>query len=61
MTELKNLQAKLQEEIRVRTGDIALGNPKDFSEYKHLTGIIRGLKLALDMLTETAERYQNDE
>ena len=61
MTELKNLQAKLQEEIRIRTGDIALGNPKDFSEYKHMTGIIRGLSLAQKMLNEAAERYENDE
>ena len=61
MTELKNLQAKLQEEIRKRTGDIALGNLKDFCEYKHMTGIIRGLSLAQQMLNEAAERYENDE
>lgn len=55
---LKYLSNKIQEEIKVITDDLALGKAKDFGDYKHSVGIIRGLMVANSLIAETAERYE---
>lgn len=55
---LKHLSNKVQEEIKVMTDDLALGKAKDFGDYKHSVGIIRGLMVANSLIAETAERYE---
>lgn len=57
---LKYLSSKIQEEIEVIKGDMALGKAKDFGDYKYAAGIVRGLVLANTILAETAERMKND-
>jgi len=58
---LKHLSGKLQEEIRVITDDMALGKAKDFGDYKHAVGMLRGLMIANSVIAETAERYEEIE
>lgn len=58
---LKHLSGRLQEEIRVITDDVALGKAKDFGDYKHAVGMLRGLMIANSVIAETAERYEEIE
>ena len=55
---LKHLSNKVQEEIKVITDDLALGKAKDFGDYKHAVGMLRGLMVANSIIAETAERYE---
>ncbi len=58
---LKHLSNKVQEEIKVITDDLALGKAKDFGDYKHAVGMLRGLMVANSIIAETAERYEEIE
>jgi hypothetical protein len=58
---LKHLSNKMQEEIKVITDDLALGKAKDFGDYKHAVGMLRGLMVANSIIAETAERYEEIE
>lgn len=55
---LKHLSNKVQEEIKVISDDLALGKAKDFGDYKHAVGMLRGLMVANSIIAETAERYE---
>lgn len=57
----KHLSAKVQEEIRVITDDLALGKAKDFGDYKHAVGMLRGLMVANSIIADMAERYEEIE
>lgn len=57
---LKHLSAKFEEEQRVIMDDLSSGKARDHGEYKHATGIIRGLRIANNLLLETAERMEKD-
>jgi len=37
---------------------LAAGNAKSFEEYKHATGVIRGLALAIDQIESLAKRLE---
>ena len=56
---LKHLSNKMQEEIKVISDDLALGKAKDFGDYKHAVGMLRGLMVANSIIAETAERYED--
>jgi hypothetical protein len=56
---LKHLSNKVQEEIKVISDDLALGKAKDFGDYKHAVGMLRGLMVANSIIAETAERYED--
>ena len=58
---LKYLSAKIQEELRVMEHDMSLGSAKDFGAYQYACGIVRGLRMANNMLIETSERMENDD
>jgi hypothetical protein len=45
----------------VITDDVALGKAKDFGDYKHAVGMLRGLMIANSVIAETAERYEEIE
>jgi hypothetical protein len=57
----KHLSAKMQEEMRVITDDLALGKAKDFGDYKHAVGMLRGLMIANSIIADMAERYEEIE
>ena len=58
---LKHLSNKVQEEIKVITDDLALGKAKDFGDYKHAVGMLRGLMVANSIIADMAERYEEIE
>ena len=58
---LKHLSNKINDEIKVISDDISLGKAKDFGEYKHAVGILRGLMIANSILAATAEKYEEIE
>lgn len=61
LTMLKHLSNKMQEEIAVMEADMSLGGAKDFGEYKYACGIVRGLRIANNILMETAERMEKED
>lgn len=59
---LKHLSNKVQEELRVIEADMAMGQAKDFGDYKYACGIYRGLLVANNIIVETAQQMeQNDD
>jgi len=58
---LKHLSSKITEEMQVISDDIAMGKAKDFGEYKHAVGILRGLMIANSILAATADKYEEIE
>lgn len=57
---LKYLSNKVQEEMVVIEKDMALGNSRDFGDYKYACGIVRGLRIANNLFIETAEKMERD-
>lgn len=57
---LKYLSKKVHEEVEVIKQDIAMGKAKDYGDYKHACGMVRGLLIANNILLETSERMRND-
>lgn len=55
---LKHLSNKINDEMKVISDDISMGKAKDFGEYKHAVGILRGLMIANSILAATAEKYE---
>jgi hypothetical protein len=58
---LKYLSSKIQEELKVIESDMAMGNAKDFGDYKYACGIYRGLLVANNLIAETAQRMEQDD
>jgi hypothetical protein len=58
---LKHLSNKVQEELRVIEADTAMGQAKDFGDYKYACGIYRGLLVANNIIAETAQRMEQDD
>lgn len=58
---LKYLSDKIQQELRVIESDAAMGQAKDFGDYKYACGIYRGLLVANNILMETAQRMEQDD
>jgi hypothetical protein len=40
---------------------LAAGNAKSFEEYRHATGVIRGLALAIDQIDSLAKRLETSD
>jgi len=58
---LNYLITRVDGELTTIEQDLAVGQAKDYAEYKHACGIYRGLLLAKNILTETSERMANDD
>jgi len=58
---LKYLSSKLNEEIKIMSDDMALGNAKDYGAYQYACGIIRGLMVANSAIADIAQRMEEDE
>jgi hypothetical protein len=55
------LNQRLQTEQDIYMRDLGDGNAKDFGEYKLSCGVIRGLLIASNIITETLERIESEE
>lgn len=60
MQELDYLLKKIKEDIRSHNEFIARDNCKDFAHYKYLCGLIRGLEVAQEYVSDLAEKVKND-
>ena len=58
---LRHLSKKVQDELKIIEADMAMGNAGDFGAYKYACGIYRGLLIANNIITETAERMEADD
>jgi hypothetical protein len=58
---LKYLSDKIGEEKEIIAEDLAAGKAPDYAQYKHATGVIRGLLIANNILLETAQRMEQDD
>lgn len=58
---IKYLSSKIDEELKVIEGDLALGKAPDIGEYKFACGRYRGLLMAKNILIETAQRMEQDD
>jgi hypothetical protein len=55
------LAGKVNEELKVLSDDLSRGTAKDYGDYKHACGIIRGLMMVNAMLADVQERMERDE
>jgi len=59
MTEYEYIRKELQEDIALKAEFIAAGNCKSFDEYKHVTGVIRGLTLAINLIKDREQKVKD--
>lgn len=55
------LLTKLSEEIKSIEYNIARGSAKDYAEYQHLCGKVRGLLVAEDLITDLQKKMENND
>lgn len=61
MTELDYLLKQIGEEVDALQQNVAGGSAKDYAEYQHLCGKIRGLLVAEDIIKALKERMENND
>ena len=54
---MRDLRKKLDDEIAHNVIYIGDGGPCDWAEYQRCTGVIRGLRRAMDMIDEVYRRH----
>ena len=58
MTEFDYLLKQISEEVDALQQNVASGSAKDYAEYQHLCGKIRGLLVAEDIIKALKERME---
>jgi hypothetical protein len=58
---LEHLRSKMREMMNERADYISTGSCTDWSDYKHLTGVIEGLALAEREILDIADRLKRAE
>jgi hypothetical protein len=61
MNALEILISQINDELRVIAEDLAAGNAKSYEEYKHSCGVVRGLLIARNKVTELSERIEKSD
>ena len=61
MTEIDYLLSQIREDTEAIKESLAAGSAKDYAEYQHLCGKIRGLLIAQSKLTDLKERIEKDD
>lgn len=61
MDGLTLLLTKNQDERNAQIEFLAGGGAKDYAEYKHICGVIRGLNLADESINDLAERMRKQD
>ena len=55
------LQKKIEEDISSATEFLGNGGAKDFSQYKEITGMLRGLTSCLNHVNDLSRNYMDDD
>lgn len=61
MTGAEILQRKLDEDRVAMVDTLISGAAKDFADYRHMCGVIRGLDTAYRHITDLAERVKKED
>ncbi len=61
MDAIQLLLSKNAEERNNKIEFLASGGARDYAQYQHVCGVIRGLDIADSYLTDLAKRMNNDE
>jgi len=61
MDGLTLLQTKNDEDRNAQITFLLAGNAKDYAEYRHICGVIRGLNLANEHINDLAERMRKQD
>jgi hypothetical protein len=61
MNALDVLMGQIDNELKVIAEDLAAGNAKNYEEYKHSCGVVRGLLIARNKVTELSERIEKSD
>jgi len=56
---LTYLENKIRQEIQMFSDDLGIGSAKSYEDYRYNCGIIRGLLIAANYVSETKERLEN--
>lgn len=57
----RTVRAQLRTDIQNYEQDLARGDCQSFEEYRRLCGLIQGLRLAEQLVTDLANRAQTDD
>lgn len=60
MTELDVIKKKIRDRLNDMADELANGGAQDFSQYKHMTGVIYGLALAERDILDLQKRQDED-
>jgi hypothetical protein len=58
---LELLIDKLEEERIIINENLGNGGPKDYAEYRHTVGVVRGLRIAQDLISQLAKNMEQDD
>lgn len=58
---LEILIGKLEEERNIINENLGNGGPKDYAEYRHTVGVVRGLRIAQDLISQLAKNMEQDD
>ena len=61
MNELDILKKALMEQRQTSIQFLTSGGPKDYSAYKEVTGLIRGLGVSLQLIEDLVRKQENSE
>ena len=60
MNEYTYLCQELQKMIDSKGGAVVTGQCKDIEEYRNITGVIRGLALAIDLIKDREQKTEGE-
>jgi len=55
---LTYLENKIRQEVQIATDDVGMGSSKSYDEYRYYCGVIRGLLIAANYVSETKDRLE---
>ena len=58
---LKQISIRINQEIEIYRDDLMLGKAKDFGDYQHACGVVRGLMLANGFVGELAHHLTRED
>jgi len=61
VTEYEYLCTELQKQVETKKEFIAAGNCKSFDEYQKVTGVIRGLSLAIELIQDREQKTKDSD
>lgn len=55
---LEILMTKLEEERTIINENLGNGGSKDYAEYRHAVGVVRGLRIAQELISQLAKNME---